>query len=147
MRDTEDDVSLEDDSARILARTGSDCTDVRTLLTSLDSTSVMEFKFDRVDNPRIVAKALALVDARFRTIPSLQKINVNVYKDSSSTDIRMRMENHGWVINVIEKVDDSDGDSDGFDDYYDGFYGHSYEEEYDIDNDSDFWRRMADDDS
>jgi hypothetical protein len=95
IRDVEDDVSLEDDSVRILARIQSECTNLRTLITSLYSTSAMMLHLDALDSPRIVAKALALVDARFRAISSLQEIIVELYEDSISADTRTKMESHG----------------------------------------------------
>ena len=88
------DVTLKDDSVRILAKIQSDCTKLGTLTTSLHSTNAMEVKLDALDYPKIVAKALALVDARFRAISSLQEIIVKVYKDRPSDHIRREMKNH-----------------------------------------------------
>jgi hypothetical protein len=96
------DVALEDDSVRILAKIQSDCTNLSTLITSLGSTNVMELKLDALDHLKIVAEALALVDASFRAISSLQGIIVEVYEDGPSNHIRRKMESHGWIINVTE---------------------------------------------
>jgi hypothetical protein len=105
----------------------------------------MEVKLDSLDYPKIAAKGLALADACFRAISSLQDIIVEVYEDGPSDYIRREMKNHGWTINAIEYVEESDFDrsfSDIEDDYlYDDGSGG---DDYDIDDDSDFWRRARD---
>lgn len=146
------DVTLEDDSDRILAKIQSDCTTLSTLTTSLDSTNDMELRLDALDNYNIVAKALAVVDTRFKAILSLQEIIVEVYEDGPSGHIRREMKSHGWTISAIEYVEESDShrfSSDiEYDDYrYGGDYRYSDDsgsDHYDIDNDSDFWRRAGD---
>lgn len=65
------DVTLKDNSVRILEKIQSDCIKLGTLTTSLHSTNAMEKKLDALDYPKIVAEALSLVDARFRAISSL----------------------------------------------------------------------------
>jgi hypothetical protein len=146
------DVTLEDDSVCILAKIQGDCTKLGTLTTSLHSTNAMEVKLDALDHPKIVAEALALVNARFRAISSLQEIIVEVYEDGPSGYIQREMKNHRWAISATEYVKESDFDrsfSDIEDDdyrygddyrYYDGGGG----DDYDIDDDSDFWRRVGD---
>lgn len=66
----------------------------------------LELKLDALGSPRIVAKALALVDARLRIISSIQEIIVQVYEDDPSGDIKTKMERFGWAINVIEQVEE-----------------------------------------
>jgi hypothetical protein len=134
-------VALKDDSVRILAKIQSDCTNLSTLTTSLDSTNAMELKLDALDSPRIAGEALALVDARFRAILSLEEVVVEVYEDGPSVDIRRKMEGYGWTINATERAEDSDFDrsfSDGDD------YGYDYSDDYDEVFDDDYWRRAGD---
>jgi hypothetical protein len=104
---------------------------------SSDSTLVMESKLDSFVNPRIVAKALALVDAQFRAISSVQEIIVEVYDDGPSSDTRRKMESQGWTITAVERVEELDCDR-SLDDFEDD------DDEYDIDDDSDYWRRAGD---
>jgi hypothetical protein len=137
------DVTLEDDSLRILAKIQSDCTKLNTLVTSLHSTNAMEVKLDALDYPKIAAEGLALVDAHFRAISSLQEIIVKVYEGGPSGYIRREMKNHGWTINAMEYAEESDFDRSSSDieddDYrYDG--DDSGGDNYDIDDDSDFWK-------
>jgi hypothetical protein len=47
---------------------------------------------------KIVAEALALVDARFGAVSSLQAIIVEVDEDGPSDHIRREMKSHGWTI-------------------------------------------------
>ncbi|MCJ1402140.1 hypothetical protein MMC11_005359 [Xylographa trunciseda] len=142
------DVTLTDDSVGILAKFQSDCNKLGTLTTSLQSTNTMELKLDALDHPKIVAKAMALVNARFRAISTLQEIIVEVCEDGPNDYIRREMKGHGWTIRVIEDVEESGsdrsfGNSEEFDHGYDNDSGND-EDKYDIDNDSDFWRRAAD---
>jgi hypothetical protein len=141
------DVTLEDDSVRILVKIQSDCTKLGTLTTSLQSTNAMEVKPDALDYPKIVAEALALVDARFRAISSLQEIIVEVYEDGPSDHIRREMKNHGWTISATEYVEESDFDR-SFSDIEDDDYRYDDDDsggdDYGIDDDSDFWRRAGD---
>ena len=116
---------------------------------SPDSTYVMELKLDALDSPRIVTKALALVDVRLRTMSSLQEIIVQVYEDGPSGDIKTKMESYGWTISMIEQVEewDYDGSLGEFEDYG---YLHDNDDydrdniDYDIDYDKGFWRRTVD---
>jgi hypothetical protein len=71
IRNVDDDVNIEDDSARILANIQSDCANLNKIVTSLRSTNDMVLKLDALDGLKIVAEALALVDASFRVISSL----------------------------------------------------------------------------
>ncbi|KAF4633894.1 hypothetical protein G7Y89_g4221 [Cudoniella acicularis] len=142
------DVTLEDDSVRILAKIQSDCTRLGTLTTSLHSTNAMEVKLDALDYPKVVGEALALVDARFRAISSLQEIIVEVYEDGPSDHIRREMKNRGWTISTTEYVEESDFDR-SFSDIQDDYYRYDDDsggggDDYDIDDDSDFWRRAGD---
>ena len=139
-------VTLKDDSVRILAKIQSDCTNLSTLITSLDSTNAMELKLDALDSPRIAGEALALVDARFRAISSLKEVVVKVYEDGPSVDIRKKMEGHGWTINVTERVEESDLDISFSDDDYDYDYDYDYNDYDESDDvfDDDYWRRAGD---
>ncbi|KAI9642000.1 hypothetical protein NHQ30_009871 [Ciborinia camelliae] len=143
------DITLEEDSSRMLARLQSDCTGLNTLQTSLNTTYEMEVRLDRLDNLNIVVEALALVDAHFRGISSLQNIIVEVYEEGPSDFIRNEEIKNRWTVNTTEGVEVSDFDVLGsdFDEFLDNDHDHyNYSDfgEYDIDNDSDFWRRAAD---
>ena len=145
-----DNVTLEDDSVGILANVQSGCANLRTLATSLDSTNAMEIRLDALDNPKVVTEALKLVNTHFRAISSLQEIIVEVYDDGPSDHIRRKMESHGWTISTTECVEedldrsfsDFESDVNGYDTGGDD----DDSDDYDVDNDSDFWRRVADSD-
>jgi hypothetical protein len=143
------DVTLEDDSVRILAKIQSECTKLGTLTTSVRSTNAMEVKLYALDHPKIVAEALALVDTRFRAISSLQEIIVEVYEDGRSNYVRNEMKNHGWTISAVEYVEELDfdrsfSDIEEDDSRFDYRFDDSGDDDYDIDDDSDFWRRALD---
>ncbi|KFZ16344.1 hypothetical protein V502_05150 [Pseudogymnoascus sp. VKM F-4520 (FW-2644)] len=116
---------------------------------SRHSTNIMEHRPDELENPKIVAEALTLVNARFRAISSLQDIIVEVYEDAPSDYIRRQVESHGWTISAAEYVEEWGGSSDYDWDRYDDYEWDLYEDddhhgEYDYEYDSDFWRRAAD---
>ncbi|KAL3471632.1 hypothetical protein BJX99DRAFT_21127 [Aspergillus californicus] len=151
LRDLEDDISLEEDSLRILEKIQSHCTNLKTLIVASESTSVMENRLDSLDSPKVCAKALSLVAARFKTISSLRDVIIEVYEEGPNSDIRRKMESHGWILNVVEPVEEEEWDNDrAWDDFedneslYDHYDDDDYDDDYDIDNDSDFWRRAAD---
>jgi hypothetical protein len=109
---------------------------------SLASTNFMVLKLDALDSPRSVSEALALVSARFRTISTLEEVIVEVDEDDLSGDIRRKMESHGWTINAIEQVEESDSGTFSDADDYDSGYNH-----YDIFDEiylDDYWRRAGD---
>jgi hypothetical protein len=134
----EDDATLdlEDHSNRVLAKIRSECVNLSTVITSLGSTNAMELKLDAFDSPKLVDKALALVDAQLRAILSLKEVIVEVYEDGPSADIRRKMEAYGWSMKTNGQPEEwySDG---SFGDYE---YDYRYSDEYD----SDFWRRADD---
>ena len=109
-------VNIEDDSIHILTKIQSDCVNLATLTTSLDSTNAMEVNLRALNYPKIVAEVLTLVDAGFRAILSLQEIIVKVYKDGPNDDIRRdirrEMKLHGWTISATEYEEQSDFDFD-----------------------------------
>jgi len=114
------DVALEDNNVLlILTKIQSDCAKLSTLTTSPHITKTMEHELDKLDNPKLVAEALLLVDTRFRAISSLQEIIVEVYKDGLSDHIGREMQSHGWTISVTEEEDilGNFSASDYYDDY------------------------------
>lgn len=153
------DVTLTDESVRILEKLKDCCSNLRTLTTSRSSTNNMERRLDNLEHPKIVTEALKLVDARFRAISSLREkpppyhdggypvlsIIVEVYKDSLNDDIRRKMESHGWIFDTAEDVGEEDYNT-SFSDFDCDDIGWGYDggDDYDIDNDSDFWRRAED---
>lgn len=118
------DVTLDDESNRILEKIQSCCANLSTLTTSVNSTNALERKLDNLDCPKIGAEALKLVDTRFKAISSLQKIIVEVCKDGPSDHIRRKMESHGWTISTIEYVEeyDCDNSSSDFEYHFDSDY-------------------------
>lgn len=70
----------------------------------------MEYQLDSFDSPKICAKALALVDARFRKISSLQVVVIEVYGEGPSSDIRRKMESQGWKLNGVEPAEEEEWD-------------------------------------
>ncbi|KAF4213898.1 hypothetical protein CNMCM5878_009888 [Aspergillus fumigatiaffinis] len=147
LRDLEDEVTLKKASLHILENIKSRCTNLKNLIIAADSTNAMEYQLDSFDSPKICAKALALVDAHFREISSLQEVVIEVYGEGPSSDIRRKMESQGWKLNVVEPAEEEEWDVDrSWDDIEDEDYlFDDYDDvDYDIDNDSDFWRRAAD---
>ncbi|KAJ5472011.1 hypothetical protein N7539_008580 [Penicillium diatomitis] len=71
---------------------------------------------------------------------------VEVYEEGPSSDIRRKMESHGWILNVVEPVEEEEWNDDrSWDDVEDDEFLYDYDDDdYDIENDSDFWRRAAD---
>lgn len=144
-------VTLKDDSVRILANIQSGCANWSTLRTSLYKTNGIGHSRDAVDNPKVVAEALKLVNTHFRAISSVQEIIVEAYEDSMSDDTPSIMESQGWTLNILQLAEEEDFERYDSDfDYGDYGYGSAGDgdddngDNYDIDNDSDFWRRAAD---
>lgn len=136
-------VTLEEDSITILSSIHSSCVNLSTFTTTLYSTNAMENRLENLDNYQVASEALSLVDTRFRAISSLREIILQVYEDSVGGGIRNRMKSLGWTISIMGYAQEDDW-SDRYDDY--DYYDHGDYDDYDIHNDSDFWRRMADDD-
>ena len=89
-------VTLEHDSAGILANLKSGCVNLSKLITSVSSKNAMELSLDALDNSKVTGEALALVNTHFRAILSLQEIIVEVYEDGLSDHARRVMKSHGW---------------------------------------------------
>ncbi|KAL2817744.1 hypothetical protein BDW59DRAFT_175374 [Aspergillus cavernicola] len=135
---------FEDESSSILANIQNACTHLTTLITSPRSTYTLELNLE-FNSPKIVAKALALLDARFRAITSLQEIIVEAFDEGPSDDIRREMASYGWTVKIVEVEPAEESVSDRFPDYFDDDDDDDdYDDDYEIDNDSDFWRRAAD---
>jgi hypothetical protein len=94
-------VTLEEDSIRTLELIRDNCTNIATLETSLQTTTTVELAIDALDSPRAAAEVLALVDARFKAISSLNEVIVNVYDETPSDDLRKKMSNYGWTIEDV----------------------------------------------
>jgi hypothetical protein len=138
------DVTLEEDSDRILGKIQCSCPNLETLKTSLYSTNAMELRLDAQDTPKIFSEAMKLVDNRFRASPSLQEIIVEAYEDGPCDQIRREMKRCGWKLSLAEGAEEAAYDR--FYSDFDSFYCRYSidDDEYDIDNDSDFWRRACD---
>ncbi|KAJ5799377.1 uncharacterized protein N7518_001445 [Penicillium psychrosexuale] len=64
----------------------------------------MKYKLDWFDNPKICERALALVDAQFKAVPSLREIIIEVHEDGPSSYIRKKMKNLRWILVLVEMV-------------------------------------------
>jgi hypothetical protein len=64
------------------------CTNIATLETLLYTSAEMESRLDAADSPRAADKALTLVDAHFKAIPSLKEVIVNYMQQSMVSDLR-----------------------------------------------------------
>ncbi|OBT84907.1 hypothetical protein VE02_06542 [Pseudogymnoascus sp. 03VT05] len=88
-------VTIDADHTRALDSIQGYCTSLKTLTTSRRSTSAMELELDCLDNPKIVAEALTLVNNRFRAISSLKDIIVELNEYNLEDDMREQFENQG----------------------------------------------------
>ncbi|KAJ5467112.1 hypothetical protein N7475_004864 [Penicillium sp. IBT 31633x] len=107
----------------------------------------MEYLFRSWNGQDVCSKALTFIDASFRAITSLREIVAEVYEATPSSDITMKMQIYGWIVNVVEEVEEAEWDIDRLSDEYgdDEYPSDDYDaDDYNIDNDSDFWRRAAD---
>ena len=57
-------------------------------------------RLDVLDSSQVVTEALALVDARFRDIPSLEEIIAEVSEKFLIANVKSTMESHGWTTKV-----------------------------------------------
>jgi hypothetical protein len=96
------------------------CTNITTLETLLYTSAEMESRLDAADSPRAADEALTLVDVRFKAIPSLKEVIVNLYDEPPSDYLRKKIHKCGWTIKVTA-MEESDGVgfSDDDDDYMD----------------------------
>jgi hypothetical protein len=142
------DITLEDDSVGILENVQRGCANLSLLTTSLYSTNSMELRLDNLDNHNLATEALKLIDTRFRDLPSIQDIIVEVFEDGPNDHIRRTMERNGWTISTTENAEEEEDWGRSFSDLDEFDYDYEYDtdrgDDYDIDNDSDFWRRAAD---
>jgi hypothetical protein len=135
-------VTLQEDSIRALELIRDKCTNLAILETSLETTAVVGLSIDSLNNPSAAAEALALVDMRFKAIPSVKEIIVNVYDETPSLGLRDKMRGCGWIVTEwggLEAVRDfgSDDEFDRYDDYdYDYWDENPREEE-------DWWEDYA----
>ncbi|KAJ5643510.1 uncharacterized protein N7484_006017 [Penicillium longicatenatum] len=110
LRDLGDEVSLEEGIRRILGKIQSHCTNLKSLTITPLTTYLMECMIDSFDSPVKFCRALALVASQFRTITSLQEIIVEVRENRLSSDIRRKMQSHGWTLKVVELVEKEERD-------------------------------------
>lgn len=122
-------VSIESDSAKTLEEIRNACSNLNSITISLISTQDEESKL--AANPSIIPEAIALVDIHLRTIPSLQNIIVEVYKDGPNACARTEMKCHGWILSEqegpevgsydLEFFGSYDSEFDDYTDYYDPY--------------------------
>ncbi|KAH8600236.1 hypothetical protein B0O99DRAFT_590614 [Bisporella sp. PMI_857] len=125
-------VALQGDSILALELIRDKCINLATLETSLETTTVVERSLDSLNNPRAAAEALALVDACFKEISSLEELVVNVYDDAPSLDLRDEMRGRGWTVKVTEREElESVGEFDSYDDYNYDYWAENPREEAD----------------
>lgn len=101
----------------------------------------MEIRLDSLDHNKLATEALELINALFRTIPSIQDIIVNVFEDGLSDFLRSGMKSYGWKINitVYEVEDDNERVCGEFDYNYDNdSFNYNSGNKYNIDNNSNF---------
>ncbi len=84
-----DNITLSDDSINIFTSIQSKCANLSTLTTFALSTGPIM----AVDDPEIATEVLKLVDTRFRSIPSLEKIITSVFNDDLGSFITREMDN------------------------------------------------------
>lgn len=136
-------MTLEDDCLAMFASIVDRCTNVNTLTTSRISTHTMELTLRAVHDNNISTEALTLANTTFRAIPSLQEINVDLFKSFSGDHIRGVMGDLGWNLNIrayggefdedsedLMDFDDFDDFEEFFEDYFDDFlddYGGAHE--------------------
>ncbi|PKY08128.1 hypothetical protein P168DRAFT_314253 [Aspergillus campestris IBT 28561] len=134
--------SPENNSLQILSILQRNCPQLKTIETSLHR------DYDLTSSFMVVVAMLDKTAAQFRTLPSLQKVVVEVFEDEIDEALRQQMERYGWSVKVVnneEVTGEWDDDRSCWGDYEDD--DRSLDEDvddYDIDNDSDFWRRAAD---
>ena len=112
-------VTLQEDSVHMLETIRDYCTNITTLETLLHTSAKMESRLDAADSPRAADVALTLVDARFKAIPSLKEVIVNLYDEPPNGYLRKKIQKCGWTIKVTA-LEESDGF--GFSDEDDGDY-------------------------
>ncbi|PQE32483.1 hypothetical protein CJF32_00001246 [Rutstroemia sp. NJR-2017a WRK4] len=90
---------------------------LRMLTTEKGTGGSMEVVLTGLNDDRVVAKALELVDERFRAVASLQEIIVEMYEYDPTISVRTEIERRGWRIVEFEFScnDDAADDGDGFD--------------------------------
>jgi hypothetical protein len=103
-------VALQYDSVGIISEIQSGCTNLRTLMISLqfihDGRPIWLTIAPMEDFEDIVGN-LELVNIRLTAIPSLQEIIVEMQKNGANNDIRREMESNGWKIRIIDNKEDN----------------------------------------
>ncbi|KFX88040.1 hypothetical protein O988_09178, partial [Pseudogymnoascus sp. VKM F-3808] len=90
-------VAIGDNDGYVLASIQSNCVNLKTLTTFQSNIKPTKVSLIAL-NPKFAPEALALVDASFRAIASLQDIIVEVDDDCLSDYMRELIESHGWTI-------------------------------------------------
>ena len=128
-------ITLQEDSVLSLELLRDRCTNLHILETSLETTTAVEHSIDSLDNPLAATEAMALVNTRFKALPSLKEVIVNVSDKAPNVLLREEMRSCGWRIEVTASKSDRSHDS--YDDTDDGYDGYDY---YFYDN----WRERRD---
>lgn len=102
----EGNVSIENENLPTFEMLLSCFTNLRTVVTTLQYSDVMENTLNLLNSPTTCDNAVTLVDTHFRAIPSLREIAVEVYEDHSSSHLRRKMESCGWRIILMQKVEE-----------------------------------------
>lgn len=146
-RNLNNEINMEDESLRTLEKIQSDCTNLQKLIISAEDTADMENQFYPLNGQEVYFRALALVDAGFRAIPSLREVIAEVYEGEASSDITMIMQSHGWIVNVMKEVQGAEWEIDRSPDDYesDEYTSDHYDtDDHIFESKSEFWRRVAD---
>ncbi|KAJ5360516.1 hypothetical protein N7517_009707 [Penicillium concentricum] len=99
-----DKVSLDEYSLYILEKIQYHCTNLKKIIAAPGSTNIMEHRLVSLDNPKICAEALGVVDARLREILPLEEIAVKVCEEAPGLDTRRVMMSLGWTLNVVVEL-------------------------------------------
>jgi hypothetical protein len=102
-----DGMTLGGESEAALAAIRDHCPNLRTITTTRGSGDWMEIKLTRLKDDGAVAKALDLIDERFRAVASLPEIMVELDEGNRTSPIRTEMRRRGWRI--VELKPDSNG--------------------------------------
>ena len=125
-------ITLQEDSVLSLELLRDRCTNLNILETSLETTTAVEHSIDSLDNPLAATEAMALVNTRFKALPSLKEVIVNVFDKAPNVLLREEMRSCGWRIEVTASKSDRSLDS-----YDDTDYGYDYYS-------NDDWRQRRD---
>ncbi|KAL1856894.1 hypothetical protein VTK73DRAFT_8208 [Phialemonium thermophilum] len=99
---------LSTEACAVLDSLQSHCVNLRRITTSQASTAVRLTVLVAMHGAQATAEAVALVDARFRAIPSLREIEIQILSEHAIANIRELAQEHGWTV-ITETREDGSG--------------------------------------